>query len=195
MLWVGRLDTNKDPFTALDGFTRIAARLPEAQLTMVFAEDLLGGEVQRRVAASTVLRDRVHLRGRVEWRALPALYATADLFLLASHHEGSGFALIEAIAFGVTPVVSDIPAFRAITSGGRDGGGIGALFPIEDAGALAIALERAGAVGPGPDQRREEVKRFFARRLSWAAIARQALAAYTAAAQQRTARPGAAVNP
>ena len=44
------------------------------------------------------------------------MYAAADVFVLGSRHEAASFALIEALAFGVTPVVSDIPAFRALTA-------------------------------------------------------------------------------
>jgi len=121
LLWVGRLDANKDPLTVLEGFERAA--LPGAALTMVFGEDALLPQVQARIAGSAGLRGRVHLRGRLERRALASLYAGADLFVLGSHHEVACFSLIEALSFGVTPVVTDIPPFRALT------GGVAALFP------------------------------------------------------------------
>ena len=88
-------------------------RLPEAALTMVYGASQLLAEVQRKIADSATLRGRVHLVGKLEQRELAALYRAADLFVLGSHNEGSGFALIEALSFGVVPVVSDIPPFRA----------------------------------------------------------------------------------
>ena len=186
LLWVARLDANKDPLTILDGFERACVRLPEAALTMVFGASQLLAEVQRRIAGSATLRGRVHLLGKLEQGELAALYQAADLFVLGSHHEGSGFALIEALSFGAVPVVSDIPSFRVLTDGGR----IGALFPVGDAGALARALERLGSSEPSQRSderaaRRAIVRAHFERELSWPALAHRALAIYREAETRR----------
>src|SRR5207342_1417009 len=39
VLWVGRLNANKDPLCALEGFGRLLSGAPSAELTMVYAED------------------------------------------------------------------------------------------------------------------------------------------------------------
>ena len=49
----------------------------------------------------------------------------ADLFVLGSHREGSGYSLIEALACGLPPIVTDIPSFRSLTGAGV----VGALWP------------------------------------------------------------------
>src|SRR5262249_31258042 len=130
------------------------------------------------------LRARIQLRGRVDRRALPALYRSADVFVLGSHREVACFSLIEALSFGVTPVVTDIPPFRALTDGGR----VGALFRPGDPGALAAGIARVSA-GDRPG-RRASVRAHFDRALSWAAIGAQALEAYRSAAGGRRARVG-----
>ena len=191
LLWVARLDANKDPLTVLEGFERASPRLPEAALTMVFGASQLLAEVQRRIADSGTLRGRVHLLGKLEQGELAALYRAADLFVLGSHHEGSGFALIEALSFGVVPVVSDIPSFRVLTDGGR----IGALFPVGDAGALARALERLGSWESSPSSdawttRRATVRAHFERELSWSALAHRALGIYREAGARRRGQIG-----
>jgi glycosyltransferase involved in cell wall biosynthesis len=183
LLWVARLDANKDPLTILEGFERASERLPEAALTMVFGASQMLAEVQRRIADSAMLRGRVHLLGKLEQGELAALYRAADLFVLGSHHEGSGFALIEALSFGVVPIVSDIPPFRVLTDGGR----IGALFPVGDAGALARALERLGS---SESSQRAIVRAHFERELSWSALAHRALAIYREAGARRRTQNG-----
>jgi glycosyltransferase involved in cell wall biosynthesis len=183
LLWVGRLDANKDPLTVLDGFERAATALPEAAMTFVFSEDQLLPEVRFRIEHSAVLRPRVHLLGRVERGPLRSLYAGADLFVLGSHHEGSGYALIEALSFGVTPVVADIPSFRKLTDGGR----LGALFPPGNAVELARALRELGGADLGA--RRQHVCAYFERELSWSAVGRRAFDIYCAAAMARGSSP------
>jgi glycosyltransferase involved in cell wall biosynthesis len=173
LLWVGRLDDNKDPLTILAGFEQ--ARLPGAALSMAFTDDQLLPQVRACIAGSPFLAGRVHLLGKVERRALPALYGSADLFVLGSHHESAGYALLEALAFGVTPAVSSIPSFRALTHDGR----LGALFPVGDAGALAEALRRLAGTDLGA--RRPQVRAHFARHLSWAAVGARAATIYRAA--------------
>lgn len=182
LLWVGRLDANKDPLTILKGFGRAAATLPNAALTLVFGDDRLLPEVASFIAASPLLAPRVHLRGRVERTDLPALYQAADLFLLGSHREVASFALIEALSFGVIPIVTEIPAFRALTDGGR----VGALFPPGDADALARAIERLARADIV--SLRAMVRAHFTRELSWSALGAKALAIYQAAVARRRDR-------
>jgi glycosyltransferase involved in cell wall biosynthesis len=65
VLWVGHLDANKDPLTALDGISEAARALPELRVCLCFGTAPLLRAVQRRIAVDPVLRDRVHLLGLV----------------------------------------------------------------------------------------------------------------------------------
>ncbi len=138
-LWVGRLDGNKDPLTVLDGMHILFSNHPGARLYMVYSEALLLKEVQQKIAASPVLRKQVHLVGRVAHTAMAAYYNSADYFVLGSHHEGSGYALSEALACGCIPIVTAIPSFSTITGNGR----LGALWETGDSQALARAAAAA----------------------------------------------------
>jgi glycosyltransferase involved in cell wall biosynthesis len=182
LLWVGRLNANKDPLTVLRGFEAAATNLPGAELTLVYGDDELLPEVRSKVLGSAFLRSRVHLRGRVDPSELPAFYAGADVFVLGSHHEGSGYALLEALSFGVTPIVTDIAPFRALTDGGR----LGALFRPGDTRELTNALERVAHEDRAA--RRAAVRAYFERELSWAAVGRRALEVYQLAASARRLR-------
>ena len=66
ILWVGRLDDNKDPLTVLAAFEQVLVELPEARLTMAFSADLLAPLVQERVRNSPALSRSVSLLGGLE---------------------------------------------------------------------------------------------------------------------------------
>jgi glycosyltransferase involved in cell wall biosynthesis len=177
LLWVGHLDANKDPLTVLAGFERALPHLPGARLTMTYMNDTLLPAVRARLAASPALSERVDLHGRVPYELIAAYFSAADIFVQGSYREGSGYALIEALICGATPVVTDIPSFRAITAvNGASVAAYGALWPPGDAAALAAALI---AVGQGDlRQRRMELIDYASRTLTWEAIGRRALTVY-----------------
>lgn len=172
ILWVGRLNEDKDPMVFLDGLARALPALPGARAWMAYAEAPLVDRVRRRIETDPVLAGRVALLGRQPHPAVEQLCRAADLYVSCSHREGSGYALLEALACGATPLVTDIPAYRRIT---RDGE-VGALFPRGDAGALAAALVAWGRAPAG----RERVLAHFARHLSLEAVGRELAAAYHA---------------
>jgi glycosyltransferase involved in cell wall biosynthesis len=181
VLWVGRLTANKDPLTVVDGFEQSLRDLPAATLTMIYDGDELLPLVRARVR-SPALRDCVRLVGPVAHERLPAFYSAADLFVLGSHQEGSGYALLEACACGVLPVVTDIPSFRVITAGGS----FGTLWKAGDAEACARALVNAARSNTA--HARARMTAHFDGALSWRAIGRDALAAYHDALASRRAR-------
>lgn len=167
--WVGHLDANKDPLTMLAGVARAMRELPELQLWCHFAAAPLRAAVERAIAEQPLLRGRVHLLGRATHRDVERALRAADLYVAASHREGSGYALIEALACGATPVVSDIPSFAALT--GAHAGGVGGLWRVGDADDCAAALLRAWRQR-APDQR-ARVRRWFESQLSSAALGRR----------------------
>jgi glycosyltransferase involved in cell wall biosynthesis len=172
VLWVGRLIANKDPLTAVDGFERALTTLPEATLTMIYGDDDLLPDVRARIQRSPRLQQCVRLIGAMPHERMAAFYSAADLFLVGSHHEGSGYSLMEALACGARPVVTDIPSFRLLT----DDGIAGALWRCGDAADCARALVEAAR--RDPDAERAALADHFARHLSWDAVGRRALAIY-----------------
>lgn len=179
VLWVGRLQAKKDPLTMLQAVELAAAQLPDLRVWCCFHEAPLLDEVRARVAASPVLSRCVRLLGRRPRQEIEQLCRAADIFLSTSRFEGSGYALIEAIACGAAPVVSDIPSFRALT----DGGAIGALAPVGDAEAFARALV-AVASRPRAAQRRA-VLDHFRRDLSFERVGRRLAEIYAALTEAR----------
>lgn len=172
LLWVGHLNDNKDPLTVLAGVSQAARELPQLQLWCCSGTAPLLRQVQHRIDMDRTLRDRVHLLGRVPHDRIEQLMRAADVFVLGSHREGSGYSLIEALACALPPVVTDIPSFRALTGAGA----VGQLWQPGNPGSLCAALlaarVRAGA------ETRPAVRAFFDRELSFEALSRKLTAAY-----------------
>ncbi len=172
ILWVGHLDANKDPLTVLEGVSAAVRALPRLTLVCCFGTAPLLHEVQRRTETDPNLRSRVHLLGPVSHETVEQLMQAADMFVLGSHREGSGYSLIEALACGLPPVVTDIPSFRALTGSGS----VGALWPCGDASKLCDTLvAMAARLRP---QTRTEVRAHFERELSFDALGRKLRAMY-----------------
>lgn len=172
LLWVGHLNENKDPLTVLAGVSEAARQLPNLELCCCFGTAPLLRRVQRRIQADPALRGHVHLLGRVPHERVEQLMRAADAFVLGSHREGSGYSLIEALACGLPPVVTNIPSFRALTGAGA----VGMLWEPGDPRSLCAALLALHArAHPGL---RSEVRAHFDGELSFAALGRKLGAAY-----------------
>lgn len=172
VLWTGNLYPNKDPLTILAGFERLLARAPQAQLYMAYRYASLLPQVQARIASSPALRPAVTLLGEIPREKIAAYYNSADLFVQGSAREAAGAALLDALACGVVPVVTDIPSFRILTDGGR----IGALWPVGSVDGFSDALLRVVERPLAPAS--EQARRFFAEKWSAVAIGHRAVAAY-----------------
>ena len=175
VLWVGHLDSNKDPITILRAVRTALGELPGLHLWCAFAGTQLRPEIERLLADDRRLARHVHLLGRVSHAQVELACRASDFFMLGSHRESLGYALVEAMACGVVPVVSDIPAFRAVT-----GGAVGALVPVGYAEAFAAALVRLAQ----RDRRamRDNVLDHFERHLSFRAVGARLVEAYSSLA-------------
>jgi glycosyltransferase involved in cell wall biosynthesis len=108
----------------------------------------------------------------VEHAQLEDVYNSADYFVAGSHYEGSGFALAEAMACGVVPVVTDIPSFRAMTDAGR----IGGCWRAGDASSFSEVFLQV--VRRPLKELSSHAVQGFDRRLSYPAIAEASMSAY-----------------
>jgi glycosyltransferase involved in cell wall biosynthesis len=118
-------------------FVRAARVIPELRLI------LLGGGSQAAVIHHILgqegMIDRVYIGGHIPQNELPAYYRSADLYLSASHSDGSSISLLEALACGRPVLVSDIPGNREWINHGVNGW----LFPDGDDAALAEGIRTA----------------------------------------------------
>lgn len=172
ILWIGRLDANKDPFTAIEAFRLARQHLPGAELWCVHGTDALLPLLQRRLAGDPALARHVHILGRVPHAQIEQLCRACDLFLATSHREGSGYALIEALACGLPPVASDIAPFRALVGDLADS----RFAPPGDAPAFAGGLVSLARQSGG--NRRAAIRRHFDTHLAFPVIGRRLVGIY-----------------
>lgn len=173
LLWVGHLNRNKDPLTVLDGVSQAARQLPGLKLWCCFGSAPQRSAVERRIARDSWLTGRVRLLGTVPHSRIEQLMRAADMFVLGSHSEGSGYSVLEALACGLPAAVTDTPAFRSLI--GADGT-VGRLWSCGDAGLLSDAIVDLASRSRLPLRRR--VRAHFDRELSFDAVGRKLTAAY-----------------
>ncbi|KQQ71709.1 glycosyl transferase [Xanthomonas sp. Leaf131] len=179
VLWVGHLSAAKDPLCVLDAIAMAARVLPGLRLWCVFDQAPLLEQIQQRLHDDPRLARCVRLLGKVPHARVETLLRASDLFISASHAESCGYAAVEAYACGTVPLLTDIPAFRALS----DAGAVGALWPVGDASALSELLLRISRQRPT----RTQVRAHFDARLSFAAVGQRWATAYT---QLLAAAPG-----
>lgn len=127
--------------SVIDAAARVLARVPAARL-------ILAGDGSRRAAlerraAERLPAGRFGFLGQVDAAALADWLGRAEVYVSASHSDSTSVSLLEAMACGAAPVVSDIEGNREWVEEG-----VGArLFPAGDVAAMAAALEAALADG------------------------------------------------
>jgi len=142
-------------------FVQAARQIPELRLVM------LGNGSQapmlRQIFRQGGVEERVHFPGQVGQVDLPRYYRSADLYLSASHSDGTSISLLEALACGRPALVSDIPGNREWITPGVEGW----LFPDGDENALAEAIEQAASDRPRLGRMGEAARRLAEQRADW----------------------------
>jgi len=112
------------------------AELPENAHLLIVGRGMDAPPLARRVAASPA-RERIHVLG---YRSdAPSLTAACDVFVLPStKREGLARSLIEAMAYGVAPVVTDCGGSPELVVDGV----CGLVVPVRDVPALVAAIRR-----------------------------------------------------
>lgn len=115
-------------------FASAAQECPELRLVMLANGSQ--ASLLRRIFSQAGVSERVFFPGQVRQAELPRYYRAADLYISASHSDGSSISLLEAMACGCPVLVADIAGNREWVEPGVNGW----LFPDGDAQALAQAI-------------------------------------------------------
>lgn len=137
LLCVGTLTQRKGHLVLLQALARLVDLDWHLKLVGSAAWDPDHARQIERLVEDESLSIRVSFIGEQDDEELSALYQQADLFVLASHHEGYGMVLAEALARGL-PIVSTTAGAIPDTVPGA----AGRLVPAGDVDALAAALRQ-----------------------------------------------------
>ena len=125
-----------DPHRVLTLFAGAAAAWPDARL-VVANSGALRAALERQ-AAEPGLADRIEFVGRLDAAAQSAFYARARWYLSVPRSDSVSVSVLEAMAHGCIPLLSDLPANRELV---RDGAN-GLIVPDGRAALDVAALER-----------------------------------------------------
>lgn len=138
ILYTGRLESSQKRVTDIPMIVeRLEARGVPFRLTLIGTGSLEAS--LRQSMAGALARGRVEMPGRMQPASIQRALAASDAFLLTSNFEGLPLSLLEALANGVVPVVSDIRSGIPETV---EDGVSGFVVPIGDVDAFAERLER-----------------------------------------------------
>ncbi len=121
------------------------------------------GPKLQRMATARGLDGCVAFPGSRPADEMPSQMAWADCYVSTSCTDGASSSLFEALATGLYPVVTDIPANRNFVQQG----GTGAFFPTGDAEALAAVLARVAADRSGMVRSIEAARKSVAANLDY----------------------------
>lgn len=173
---VGRLHPDKDQATLLRGFARALPELPQGSMLAIMGAGPLEQALKEQ-ARQLGVEQSVRFLGKVP--EARRYFKAFDVFALTSDHEPFGMVLLEAMAAGVPVICSDCGGGREVVDG------VGRLFPLGDADALAKTLVEMAYVGSDSDlpgkRMLERVTEYFtdeaARRRFWALSLHRAIGA------------------
>lgn len=134
LIYIGRLASAKGLDETIEGLRLAKSRGVAARLVIAGTgpeESRLRGLVRE-----AQLHNEVVFAGAAYGDDKARLLAEADALMLPSYSEGLPYALLEAMAAGVVPVVTPVGAIPDVVKDGEHG----VLVPVRDAEALARAL-------------------------------------------------------
>jgi glycosyltransferase involved in cell wall biosynthesis len=118
----------------IDAFSAVREALPDAALTIA-GDGSERGRLAGRAATGTAAA-RIRFVGDIDHARMPALLREHHIYLSSSPVDTTSVSLLEAMAVGLFPIVTDIPANREWIVDGENG----RLVPPGEATRLAVAI-------------------------------------------------------
>lgn len=124
----------------LDGLAELGDHVPYDEVLYASAGPRLSQARAKAAALPTIVSQRIRFLGGVSDKEMLASLHRASVYVSLSRSDGTSISLLEALACGLLPVLSDIPQHREWIDPKLQNG---LLVPLDRPKELAKALERA----------------------------------------------------
>jgi len=132
-IWIGRLTKVKNPEYAIKLLVRLTNKGKEVRLTFVG-----DGPLRKKLAKKSKkmgLETQICFTGHIRHDEVSHIVREHDLVLSTSIYEGLPVSILESLASGLPPVVSDIPSLKEIVNCSK----VGCIFRLEN---IELAAKR-----------------------------------------------------
>lgn len=172
VLLVARLVVEKRQMDLIEAF--LQADMPDTKLVLVGGGDARSDYAEK-LRARAKSHSNIVLTGSQSGARLGGLFANAGLFVLPSSHEGMPIALLEALAYGLPILASNIEANLALELDAES------YFPLGDVPALSQAMQKKLSDRKMPAQASVDVGEMGSKimaRYNWTTICEQTASLY-----------------
>ena len=164
LLWMRTFHDVYNPQMAVEAFAKIREVYPQARLTMGGQEKGLL-DVTRQLVRKLGLGDSVRFVGFLESEDKQREFARHDIFLNSNRVDNMPVSVIEAAAFGIPIVATEVGGLGYLLRDGETG----LLVPTEDADAMSRAVLRV-VEEPGLAERLSKNARGLAEMHDWSVV-------------------------
>lgn len=172
VLLVARLVVEKRQMDLIEAF--LHADMPDTKLVLVGGGDARSDYAEK-LRARAKSHSNIVLTGSQSGARLGGLFANSGLFVLPSSHEGMPIALLEALAYGLPILASNIEANLALELDAES------YFPLGDVPALSQAMQKKLSDSKRPSQASVDVGEMGSKimaRYNWTTICEQTASLY-----------------
>lgn len=119
LLYVGRLGKEKSVDTLLYAFEKVQKKLPHTALVLI-------GEGQQKeylqkLATKLDISENTYFLGEIDYKKIPSVFYSADVFVFASKTETLGKVVLEAMAAGLPTVTLNVAPFKELIRNKQEG--------------------------------------------------------------------------
>jgi glycogen synthase len=122
VLYTGRIELNKGSLELLRSVDQVASQFPDVEFVMAGGRhNSIDDRSLENALGRNGTRDHVRFPGHVPWQQLADCYRSASVFVMPSYYETFGISVIEAMAFGLPVVATNVGGLPEVVEDGVTG--------------------------------------------------------------------------